>query len=71
MNNKNLIDDSFYVERSRWGTWRSFDANGKELITTLTEENCISATRFYLKGMQEGWSTDTSVKYEGIVGGKL
>jgi hypothetical protein len=71
MSNKNLIDDSFYIKQSQWGTWRSFDVNGKELITALNEENCISATRFYLKGVQEGWSNVDSVKYEGTVGGKL
>lgn len=71
MTNKNLIDDAFYLERSQWGTWRSFDVNGKELITSLTEENCINATRFYLKGLQENWNNDTSSKYEGVVGGKL
>lgn len=71
MSSKNLIDESFYLQQSQWGTWRSFDVNGKELITSLNEENCIKATRFYLKGLQEGWSNDSSSKYDGIVGGKL
>ena len=53
---KNWIDDrAFYVEKARWGTWKSYDKEGKGLITSLTEENCIRATRFYLKGLQEGW----------------
>lgn len=51
----NLIDDCFYVEEQRWKTWKSFDKDGKPLITSLTSETCIAATRFYLKGLQEGW----------------
>ena len=65
-----LIDGNFSVTRSRWGTWTSHDAEGKGLITGLTEEVVISATRFYLKGLQEGWGESTK-SYEGTVGGKL
>jgi len=70
---KELIDDAFYVEEQRWGTWDSYDKDGKPLLTSLTEEECIRATRFYLKGMQEGWNnTESVVKSENsIVGGKL
>lgn len=50
-----LIDDCFYVEEQRWKTWKSFDKEHKPLITSLNRDNCISATRFYLKGLQEGW----------------
>ena len=66
---KKLIDDAFYVEQKKWGTWDSTDKDGKGLVTSLTEESCISATRFYLKGRQEGWP-ETKV-YDGQVGGKL
>ena len=64
-----LIDDSFYVKQQKWGTWDSYDKDGKCIITSLTEENCINATRFYLKGLQEGFPE--TQKYEGQVGGKL
>jgi hypothetical protein len=57
------------VEQSRWKTWNSFDREGKKLITSLNEQTCIHATRFYLKGIQEGFKNDIS--YEGTVGGKL
>lgn len=67
--NKEWIDDAFRVEETRWKTWRSFDKDGKELITALHRDACINATRFYLKGRQEGWA-DTKT-YEGTVGGKL
>jgi hypothetical protein len=66
---KKLIDDAFYVEQKRYGLWDSTDKDGKGLITSLTEEQCISATRFYLKGRQEGFAE--SKTYESEVGGKL
>lgn len=67
----NLIDNSFYVEQKRSGTWDSFTADGKPILTSPSEETCVHATRFYLKGLQEGWSEDNSIKYDGVVGGKL
>ncbi len=69
MQEKQLIDDCFYVEQSRWKTWNSFDREGKKLITSLNEDSCIHATRFYLKGIQEGFKDDAS--YQGTVDGKL
>ena len=65
-----LIDGAFTVDKARWGTWRSYDHEGKELITSLTEEACIAATRCHLKWQQEGF-TDTATSYDGEVGGKL
>jgi len=67
---KKLYDDCFYVSQKKYGLWDSTDKEGKGLITALTEEECVRATRFYLKGCQEGWPDDT-IKYEGTVGGKL
>jgi hypothetical protein len=64
------IDDAFRVEQTRWKTWRSFDKDQNGIITALTESECIKATRFYLKGRQEGWG-DATVAYDGTVGGKL
>ena len=66
---KKLIDDAFYVEKGRF-LWNGVDKEGKNLVSALTEEDCIRAARFYLKGLQEGWPDDT-VKHEGTVGGKL
>lgn len=65
----NWIDDTFRVEESRWKTWNSYDKSGNAIVTSLTQESCISATRFLLKGRQEGFSESKS--YEGVVGGKL
>lgn len=64
------IDNSFRVQKFRWGTWSSFDKDGKQLVSSLTEEVCIEATRFYLKGLQEGFPEDAR-SYTGKVDGKL
>ncbi len=69
MTEKKLIDDCFYIEQKKYGLWESHDKEGKGLVTSLTEEQCIIATRFYLKGKQEGFPESKS--YEGVVGGKL
>jgi hypothetical protein len=67
--NYELIDGCFYVEQKEWGTWDSYDKDGKCLITAFTKEDCIHSTRFYLKGRQEGFPESKS--YEGVVSGKL
>ena len=68
--NKELIDEAFYVEQKKYGLWQSHYPDGKGIITSLTEEECVRATRYYLKGLQEGWD-DGTITYEGTVGGKL
>jgi hypothetical protein len=69
MQAKQLIDDCFHVEESRWKTWSSFDTEGKKIITSLDEDACVHATRFYLKGLQEGFG-EVNV-HQGTVDGKL
>jgi hypothetical protein len=64
-----LIDDCFYVKEKRWGTWDSFDKDGNCIVTSLTEEECIRATRFILKGRQDGF--EETKTYSSEVGGKL
>ena len=64
-----LIDEAFFIENKSWGLWDSYDKENNKLVTSLTEQSCISATRFYLKGKQEGWGESQS--YSGIVQGKL
>ena len=69
---KQLIDDAFYIEKKRWGTWQSYYPDGKGIITALTEEQCVTATRWYLKMKQEGEFDKTPEKtYDSFVGGKL
>lgn len=63
------IDDTFYVEQSRWKTWRSFTKDGKSMITSLSREQCVTSTRWYLKCLQEGFPDVKT--HDGTVGGKL
>lgn len=69
--NKELIDDAFYVEEKKYGLWQSHEPEGKGIITSLTEEECIRATRWYLKQRQEGFDKVETKTYDGTVGGKL
>ena len=69
MTEKKLIDDCFYVVQKQYGLWDSTDLEGKGLVSSLTEDQCISATRAYLKWKQEGFPEPKN--YEGTVGGKL
>ena len=66
-----LYDNCFYVKQRKWGTWDSIDKEGKCIITSLTEESCVRATRYYLKLKQENRLNDVGVSYESTVGGKL
>ena len=66
---KKLYDDAFFVEEKKYGLWSSSDKEGNGIITSLTEEQCVRSTRWYLKAKQEGFvETQT---YDGEVGGKL
>ena len=65
-----LIDNAFTVDKAKWGTFRSYDVEGKGLVTSLTEEACINATRCYLKWQQEGYTVEEN-GYAGKVEGKL
>jgi hypothetical protein len=64
-----FFDDYFRVEKQRLGTWKSYDRNGTPIITSLTHEACIAATRQYLKWKQEGFPETQS--HSGVVDGKL
>ena len=66
-----FIDGAFTVDKARWGTWRSFDSEGEPIITSLTEQECIAATRWYLKAKQDDLFTSGGKTYDGVVGGKL
>jgi hypothetical protein len=65
-----LIDGAFSVRKQQWGTYVSFDTDGTELITSLTEESCKAATRWWLKSRQDGFD-DNLPTYSGQVMGKL
>jgi hypothetical protein len=53
-NQQTFYDEgAFYIEETRYKVWHSFDKNNNPLITSLTKDQCISATRFYLKAEQD------------------
>jgi len=66
----NVYDETFTVKKQRWGTFVSYDLEGAPIITSMTEELCVEATRWYLKAKQDGFG-ETATKYESTVGGKL
>jgi hypothetical protein len=69
---KQLYDDAFYVEQKKWGTWDSYDKEGKGLVTSLSEEQCVTATRWYLKQNQESaFDKSNEVTYSSVIEGKL
>ena len=60
------------MEEKRYGLWSSTDKEGNGIITSLTEEDCVRSTRWYLKAKQEGEFDKTPEKtYDSTVGGKL
>ena len=63
------IDECFRVTKERF-LWTSYNKDGSGIISSLTKDQCIDATRFYLKGKQEGFP-EPGVVHEGVVGGKL
>jgi hypothetical protein len=65
------IDDCFRVEQKRFGTFGSYDKEEKQLVTSLTQEQCINATRYYLKLQQENLLNNVGVAYTSTVDGKL
>ena len=66
------IDDTFRVEQKKYGLWDSYDKDGKCIITALHEDQCVTATRWYLKQIQENTLDKTAERtYSSEVGGKL
>ena len=66
-----VIEPAFTVVKQRWGTFTSVDAEGNKLVTSLSEEGCVEATHFYLKGKQDEGFTISEVTYTSVVEGKL
>jgi len=64
-------DECFRVYETQYKLWHSVSKEGEELVTALSKNTCISMTRFYLKGRQEGFDKKTQKTYDGVVGGKL
>lgn len=71
MTEKQFYDDAFYVEQKKWGTWQSYDKEGKGLVTSLTEEDCVRSSRFYLQLKQENRLNEVGTIHNGNVEHKL
>jgi hypothetical protein len=71
MTEKQLIDDAFFVEEKKYGLWDSYGKDYKCIVTSLTEEECVRATRFMLKLKQENKLNEIGNTYSGTVDGKL
>jgi len=68
-----VYDETFVVRKTRFGLHVSTVVEtGESVITSLEKDACITATRFYLKGRQEGWPEGSTLStHSGFVGGKL
>ena len=73
MQEKQLYDDAFYVTHQKYGLWKSFDKDDNPLVTSLTEEDCVRSSRFYLQLKQENRLNDVEVSsiHSGSVDYKL
>ena len=67
-----LIDNCFFIWKTRVGLWSSETKEGRKMLTGLTKENIIDMTRWHLKCEQDGTlHLYTRVVNDGVVGGKL
>jgi len=71
-NDAELIDDTFYIWKTRFSLYSSMTKQGRKMLTGLTKDGVITMTRWHLKCEQEGTLEDyTRVVNSGFVGGKL
>ena len=67
-----VIDDVFYVWKSRFGLHSTMLKSGRRMLTGLKKEDVINMTRWHLKCEQDGTLDQyTRVVNNGVVGGKL
>ena len=67
-----LIDDVFYVWKTRFGLFTTMTKQGRKMLTGGTKEGVITMTRWHLKCEQDGTLEQYSrVVGSAIVGGKL
>ena len=67
-----LIDDFFYVWKTRFGLHSTMTIEGRKMLTGLKKKDVIEMTRWHLKCEQDGTLDDyTRVINSGVVGGKL
>ena len=70
--NAELIDDVFYVWKTRFGLYSTMTKEGRKMLTGGTRDGDITMTHWHLKCEQEGTLEDyTRVVGSAIVDGKL
>ena len=67
-----LIDDVFYVWKTRYGLFSTMTKEGRKMLTSLEKDEVIKMTRWHLKCEQDGTMKDyTYVIGDANVSGKL
>ena len=67
-----LIDDVFYVWKTRFGLYTTMTKQGRKMLTGATRDSVVTMTRWHLKCEQDGTLEKyTKVVNSGVVGGKL
>jgi len=67
-----LIDDVFYVWKTRYDLFSSMTKDGRKMLTGADRENVIIMTRWHLKCEQEGWPEGSvRVVHSATMGVKL
>ena len=70
--NATLIDDVFYVWKTRYGLFSTMTKQGRKMMTGATKDGVTIMTRWHLKCEQEGTlHLYTRMVNSGVVGGKL
>ena len=67
-----LIDDVFYVWKTRFGLFSTMTKDGRKMLTGGTKDAAVTMTQWHLKCEQDGTlEQHTRVIGSAIVGGKL
>ena len=67
-----LIDEAFYVWKTRYGLFNSMTKEGRKMLTGATKDGVVTMTRWHLKCEQDGTLEQyTRVVGDSFVGGKL
>ena len=70
--NAELIDDVFYVWKTRFGLFSTMTKEGRKMLTGATFDGVVQMTHWHLKCEQDGTLEDyTRVVGSAVVGGKL
>jgi hypothetical protein len=67
-----LIDNVFYVWKTRFGLFSTMTKEGRKMLTGGTKDAAVTMTRWHLKSEQDGTLEQQShVIGDAYVGGKL